>query len=120
MRFWLMLWDRVKRVVNIMVVSRMASTATRFRPRLVWNILLERVGIARKSFSVFMDVPPLLVCHNLPVLDADDPVGLGGNFGIVGNYHNGLMKLLAGHLEQADDVVAGLGVEVAGRARRPG
>ena len=95
-----MLWDRVKRVVNIMVVSRMASTATRFRPRLVWNILLERVGIGRKSFSVFMEVPPLLVCHNLPVLDADDPVGHRGNGGVVGDEDNGHVVAAAGILQK--------------------
>ena len=48
-----MLWVRVNRVVNIMVVSRIASTATRFRPRLARNIRCVSTGMGRKIFFFF-------------------------------------------------------------------
>ena len=49
------------------------------------------------------------------VLNADDAVGHLGDLLVVGDHHNRLTVLLAGHLEQTQHVLAGFGVEVSGR-----
>ena len=37
-----------------------------------------------------------------------------GNLRVVGNHHNGLVKFLAGHFQETDHIIAGLGIQVAG------
>ena len=67
---------------------------------------------------------------NAAVLNTDNPVRQLGDFLVVGNHHNGLSKFPAGHLQKAENILAGFAVQVAGglirqdngrgRRQRPG
>ena len=51
----------------------------------------------------------------MSVFNADDPVSHLGDFRVVGDHDDGLVKLPARHFQKTDDVVAGSGVQVSGR-----
>ena len=58
--------------------------------------------------------------HHLPIKHLDDARGAGGQFGGVrGDDERGLAFGAEGE-QEFDDLVAGVGVEVAGRLGRPG
>ena len=52
--------------------------------------------------------------HDPAVLDADDAVSHLGDFLIMGDHHHSLGKLLAGHLHEAQHILAGSAVQIAG------
>src|SRR5690242_4483874 len=55
------------------------------------------------------------VADDFPVLEGDQPVGVGGGDRVVGDHHHRLIELVDRLAQQAHDVGAGLRVEVAGR-----
>ena len=93
-----MLRARVNNVVNMRVVIRIARTATMLRALLLWNVrwLITLTGL---NFLVLfvIDLTSLLCC-DASVLDADDMVCHLRDLRVVGDHHDGLVELLAGHL----------------------
>ena len=56
-----------------------------------------------------------LVAHNFTIFNMNNPVGMLGNVGLVGNEHNSAPKVFVECLEGAKHNLAGLSVEVSGR-----
>ena len=69
---------------------------------------------SRISSALLCPREPVLV-DDLAVLEEDDPVGVGGNARIVRDDDHGAAPVVRGFAQQADDLVAGLRVQVAGR-----
>ncbi len=95
-----MLWAKVNNAVNIRVVIRIARAATRLRPLLLRNTrcLTVLTGLNSSCFLLLLMGPASLLRYDAAVLNPDDPVCHLCDFRVMGDHHNGLAELLAGHL----------------------
>ena len=84
--------------VNNMVVSAIANTAIVLRSRAAFRLLSERRRIHFLFATLnILPSPP----YNLPILNADNPLGKLGNFFIMGNHNNCLPKFFTADFHQA-------------------
>src|SRR6187200_785505 len=95
-----------RKTAKLVSAARTLRAQRLLRPRLV-KPLLQLDHFVRRAGGGVVDDPA--------VLQGDQPVGVGGGDGIVGDHHHGLAELVDRLAQQGEHVGARLRVEVAGR-----
>src|SRR5215203_1524512 len=95
-----------RKTAKLVSAARTLRAQRLLRPRLV-KLLLQLDHVVRGAGGGVAD--------DLPVLQRDQPVRVGGGDRVVGDHHHRLVELVDRLAQQLHHVGAGFGVEVAGR-----